>query len=652
MKSSANATNPETTVIESVSVLKNGLATHNGLERDNGARDNGANGLVRNEIETDKMAEMNVAVEDSPDDTEAVESEAVESLDATDDEADGELQPCPMVWVSPERIVANPDQPRTRFTRADLRSLTQSVRQHGVLQPITVCRLLAAETTATESNGQLHDEKSHIETSADEANTDDKVSTTDDTPRTDEDASGDGMMRYQIIAGERRWRAALAAGLSLMPVIVRDGLSPTTVAEVALVENLQRTDLDPIEEARGYLRLIREFSLSEDRVAKRVGRSRESIRQSLKLLQLPKPLQELIAEGKLTPTHGQVMRKFARFPELCEAIANTCVEYEVPAASLAQEIPNDDDLLHEGLLVYLAPYNTEFDFQRVCRSCPHKAFWQDGFGRMYCLHPAEWEKKQEQARQEKLQRQHDEAARIMAQAAEDGQQTVEVTGLSPGSYRDLGSGLNPLPQGCTSSCPCRSSTELRGRKDVPVCLDPARFSQLSIEQQKREKEARVRRVSTLSERARAVIIEEWREGHWQKVAPLLASSLLRAQRPLIDEAARKLNLAFPLSSFFDRKGGDSGKWQVLVEQDADQVLALAALVLVMKEAKEAIEWSDHELYLSKAVLGQLNEPQTELPAAHDSSGEENEMNKVEGEDIESETELSAEKECEETDLDE
>ena len=164
----------------------------------------------------------------------------------------------------------------------------------------------------------------------------------------DGDTTGDGMIRYQIIAGERRWRAALAAGLSLMPVIVRDGLSPTTVAEVALVENLQRTDLDPIEEARGYGRLIREFSLSEDRVAKRVGRSRDSIRQSLKLLHLPKPVQELIAEGKLTPTHGQVMRKFARFPELCEAIANTCVEYEVPAASLAQEIPNDDDLLHEG----------------------------------------------------------------------------------------------------------------------------------------------------------------------------------------------------------------------------------------------------------------------------------------------------------------
>ena len=671
MKSTVNGA-PEGANLELVSGVETGFgahngAVHNGVAHNGLERDNGSNGLVPDEIEVDlvEAEQMKKAADDSSEgasstsqgegeaslavDSSALvrpealdellqsveddDEEAEDSLDEADDETDTELQPCPMVWVSPQRIVPDPNQPRTRFTRASLRSLTKSVRQHGVLQPITVCRLLPAATTTNGADdaNQVDEESHHEVTAIEDANGNEATDGHEDAAVSenatgDEATDGDAMMKYQIIAGERRWRAAVAAGLTLVPVIVRDGLSPTTVAEVALVENLQRTDLDPIEEARGYLRLIREFSLSEDRVAKRVGRSRDSIRQSLKLLQLPQAVQELIAEGKLTPTHGQVLRKFARFTQLCEAVANTCVEYEVPANSLAQEIPNDDELIHDGLLVYLARFNTEFDFQRVCRRCPHKAFWQDGFGRMYCFKPAEWEKKQQQAQQEKQQLQHDEASRIMAQAAEDGQHTVEVTQLPPGSYRDLsstlvGSGLNPLPQGCTPSCPCRSMTELRGRKDIPVCLDPARFAQLGIEQRQREKEARVRMVSALSERARAVVVEEWRTGRWQKLAPVLASTLLRAQRPLLEEAARKLNLAFPLSRFFDRKGGDHGKWQVLAEQDSDQVLALAALVLVMKEAKDAVEWSDHDLFTFKAVLNQLNEPQAELPSTDEQAEE-------------------------------
>ena len=140
MKKFSKCRKTEVEVMESVSVLEtvleNGCVAHNGLERDQET-----NGLIRDEIETDEMAEMNVAGADSP-----------------DAEAEYEPQPCPMVWVSPERIVANPDQPRTRFTRADLRSLTQSVRQHGVLQPITVCQLpasrLPSSTTMENGNGE------------------------------------------------------------------------------------------------------------------------------------------------------------------------------------------------------------------------------------------------------------------------------------------------------------------------------------------------------------------------------------------------------------------------------------------------------------------------------------------------------------------
>jgi ParB family transcriptional regulator, chromosome partitioning protein len=152
-------------------------------------------------------------------------------------------------------IRSNPDQPRRRFGDAEMATLTASVREHGVLQPI-----LVAETL-------------------------------------------DG---YQLIAGERRVRAAAAAGLERIPAVIRD-LDERARLELALVENLQREDLDPIEAAHGFRRLIDEFGFSHEEIAERVGRARSTVANTLRILDLAPVVQTAIADGRISEGHGRAL---------------------------------------------------------------------------------------------------------------------------------------------------------------------------------------------------------------------------------------------------------------------------------------------------------------------------------------------------------
>ena len=115
-----------------------------------------------------------------------------------------------------------------------------------------------------------------------------------------------GNGRYQLLAGERRWRAARLAGLTELPVQLKE-LEDQGVLEVALIENLQREDLNPMEQAGGYRRLMEEFSLTQEEVAARVGRSRPAVANTLRLLSLPKTIQDMVQEGALSEGHGRAL---------------------------------------------------------------------------------------------------------------------------------------------------------------------------------------------------------------------------------------------------------------------------------------------------------------------------------------------------------
>ena len=157
-----------------------------------------------------------------------------------------------------ELVHANPAQPRTHFDEAELEELVLSIRQKGVLQPILVRPLPG-------NAGE-----------------------------------------YQIVAGERRWRAAQRAGLTAVPAVVRE-LTDTETLEIALIENIQRTDLNPIEEACAYQSLMELRQATQEQVAETVGRSRSQVANTLRLLQLPGTVQTLVRAGKLSAGHARTL---------------------------------------------------------------------------------------------------------------------------------------------------------------------------------------------------------------------------------------------------------------------------------------------------------------------------------------------------------
>lgn len=153
-------------------------------------------------------------------------------------------------------IEPNKEQPRKDFSDTALSELADSIREHGVLQPLLVRPL----------------------------------------------PSG----RYQIVAGERRWRASRMVGLSEVPVVIRE-MSDSQSMEIALIENLQREDLNIIEEALGYRTLMNEHGYTQEQVAQRVGKSRPAIANALRMLNLPPAVEELVRQGRITPGHGRAL---------------------------------------------------------------------------------------------------------------------------------------------------------------------------------------------------------------------------------------------------------------------------------------------------------------------------------------------------------
>ncbi|HYM14109.1 MAG TPA: ParB/RepB/Spo0J family partition protein [Dehalococcoidia bacterium] len=162
--------------------------------------------------------------------------------------------------VDVDLIVPNPHQPRARFDQASLQELADSIREHGVLQPVIV----------TEVRSDL------------------------------------GPATYQLIAGERRLQAARMAGVTRMPVIVKDA-ADHQLLELALVENLQREDLNALEEAAAFRRLADDFAMTQEQIAKRIGRSRTAVTNTLRLLTLEDDIRASLASGQITEGHARAL---------------------------------------------------------------------------------------------------------------------------------------------------------------------------------------------------------------------------------------------------------------------------------------------------------------------------------------------------------
>jgi ParB family chromosome partitioning protein len=195
--------------------------------------------------------------------------------------------------VSVDAIRPNPSQPRSRFDQAKLQELADSIISHGLLQPLVVSD------------------------------------------------NGDGT--YTLIAGERRWRACQMAGIEQLPVIIKD-VSPQDRLELALIENIQRADLNPIEEAMAYHQLVEEFGLTQAKMAERVGKSRSEVANRLRLLELPPDVQQAVTDEKLSYGHARVLAGLPT-PEAQRSLMGTILKQALSvrqAEAIAQKLKEGD----------------------------------------------------------------------------------------------------------------------------------------------------------------------------------------------------------------------------------------------------------------------------------------------------------------------
>ncbi|HEX8173220.1 MAG TPA: ParB/RepB/Spo0J family partition protein [Thermoanaerobaculia bacterium] len=162
-----------------------------------------------------------------------------------------------LAHVPIEQISPNPYQPRKTFNDASIEELSRSVREHGIIQPLVVTKI--------------------------------------------------GDNKYRLIAGERRFRAAQKAGLATVPVVIKETMADSDVLQVALIENIQREDLNPIEEAYAYHQLHEEFGLTQEEISKRVGKERSTVANCLRLLKLPDGVKKLLASGQLSMGHARAI---------------------------------------------------------------------------------------------------------------------------------------------------------------------------------------------------------------------------------------------------------------------------------------------------------------------------------------------------------
>ncbi len=211
-------------------------------------------------------------------------------------------------WVEVDRIRPNPFQPRREFNELKLQDLADSIRQYGVLQPLVVTR------------------------------------------REFERDDGGITVEYELIAGERRLRASKLASLSQVPVIIRaQEESDQVKLELAIIENLQREDINPIERARAFAQLVNQFNLKHSDVGKKIGRSREYVSNTLRLLALPQDIQELISAGKIAEGHTRPILRLNQKPEEQQVLVKEIMLKKLTvreAESIAQRIAHETNRKH------------------------------------------------------------------------------------------------------------------------------------------------------------------------------------------------------------------------------------------------------------------------------------------------------------------
>lgn len=466
-------------------------------------------------------------------------------------------------WIRPSHL-----NPRRHFDETALTELAESIKTHGLLEPIVV--------------------------------------------RETEPGIGRALGPHlEIIAGERRYRAAKLAGLESVPVRNLGVLDDATALQLAIVENLQRQDLDPIEEAEGFAALNRIVGMKQSEIAAAVKRSQPAIANRMRLLELPESVREMIRRGDLSPSHGVALARWAKWPKLVVFLA----EYGREAKWTSKELEGNDILaswpvLKSGLVIELGQWSWHFD-RAVCDVCPFDALHRrEDYQIPVCLNP-------DHARE--LEATHQAALAERAKAATAAAATlaqgsdVEDVGLPDTNdlgyqnYKDLRYATKP--EGCDAGCPCLGQAR-DGSRTIPVCLDPKRFAKLERAATIAKNKARRADAADLKKRALAQIDRLSEVGHAETVI-------------LVKQAMTVVSSSYTLGTFWN----DARKRHRVTtggNTELDSVAAVArkeSVLVVMKVALEALLTAEIQHYaeeiatpvLTRWWLNAKEHPESLLP---------------------------------------
>ena len=449
-------------------------------------------------------------------------------------------------------IEPSPDNPRRRFDEEALKELAESIKEHGLLQPIIVQPMARASWGA--------------------------------------------LPRYIIIAGERRWRACRLAGLSEIPAIVREDLENDEAAKLRLIENLQRVDLDPLEEAMGYELLNRVVGLKQREIAEAVNRSQSAVANRMRLLKLPDPVKEQLRTGALSPAHGVAIVRFEKYPKIMERIAEISIERQARAKELESGLPFQWDLQKAGLCDCLGHYDVPKGFDpEACRSaCPTGDYRAPGQGSSYgsCLNPKCYKAKVAAAKKTEAERVTRAVEKMATTSATQAEELPPLSALPYDSYKRMDGAGNEAPPECRAKTEAGCEHARYGAcwdgKPVRICTDPKCWEKLE-----KAGKAKATREKNQEADRRAEEIKQVVDGmESQYVAPLVAYALDRA-RILNDKKARArfADLAgFELPPMANAYGRERLQPFMIAFAEMDPVnLVAIALSLIVRWESEATD---------------------------------------------------------------
>jgi ParB/RepB/Spo0J family partition protein len=365
---------------------------------------------------------------------------ATAGLPANAEPAAAALPPLPEGEIRKISVVAcqpSPENARKVFDPVAEEKLAESIRAHGLLQPIAVRRLLADEL------GEM----------------------------AEFDAPGAQPEQYEIILGERRWRAHRRLGAETIRAIIYEGVTRAQAKAAALVENLHREDLNPIEEAEGYRDLMEAEGLTATQCADRVNRSRPVVSNALRVLELPASVVDLIRGGKLTMGHGTALARFKAWPKVVEVLADEAVSGGLATSVFEKGLPCTGALVNAGVAVGCNAHEVDAEWPEGIDK--HPAYFRQNEWLYYTLDAEHWRAhvaKVEAARKEAVAAEEEKRKKAAAQLAKNPAKVKSLEDLDPKSFAHIEdqTALNLIPAEATASVAASPCT----KEKVTVCTKP------------------------------------------------------------------------------------------------------------------------------------------------------------------------------------